>query len=660
MIRCPVCTSENPDDKKYCGECGVNLIEGLTGRLSMNSVLESRYKILRTLGRGGMGAVYLALDQRLNNMRVAIKEMSTNAVGQGNLNSAIASFKKEAAILIDLRHPALPRVIDFFPRGTDRWYLVMDFIEGKNLAAVLGERGRLEEAEVLRWTRQLCEILDFLHGQDPPIIFRDLKPSNIMLTPQDQIKLVDFGIARHFRPGIGSDTAAYGSTGFAPPEQYGDRQTNVRSDIYALGATMHYLLTGIDPKASPFIFDEPKTIVNISPALNNALMKALEFRSEFRPENVRHFWALATGENWFEHPGYKDGGFKPEPKSAAEIILDNQVELQQKQVKDLLAKDSSEKKVIEIPIIPMEEVPKHSSTLDFEEKADQQAAEEDGNDNAALIVPGSAAPVSLEPSVIDTDTKTVPGIAPEFQMFTGAKAVQDSTVIEPETSPAVIMPAIENQNETDTNTRTLPVSSFPESSFTYGAPDYTGKGNSTGTLVLDGIESTSVSPPEIQSIPISQGKAVKPEEMKTKSRPAASPDHRRKQAAAPGKNSGKWVKIIVAAALVITISTGVYISINKKTNIPHLPAQVDTVTQENPANTESTTKPLVQEQPAQPEEIQTNTESSDTNESYSSSGSTSKPRTRSSGSSSSSDSSSGGSSSGGSSQPKGETYDYRI
>ncbi|MEQ8174682.1 MAG: serine/threonine-protein kinase [Syntrophomonadaceae bacterium] len=298
MIICPVCTSENDENKKFCGECGFNLGENATGRLSTDSLLESRYRIVKTIGRGGMGAVYLALDLRLNNMRVAIKEMSTNAIGPGNLQAAVAAFKKEAALLIALKHPALPRVIDFFYRGADRWYLVMDFIEGSNLAKILDDRGNITETEVLDWGRQLCEILDFLHRQKPPIIFRDLKPSNIMLTPEGKIKLVDFGIARHFQPGGSSDTVAYGSTGFAPPEQYGAGQTTVCSDIYALGATLHYLLTGLDPKNNPFVFDEPINHRNISNKLNAAIMMALDLKIANRPQSVRQWWEMATGKSW--------------------------------------------------------------------------------------------------------------------------------------------------------------------------------------------------------------------------------------------------------------------------------------------------------------------------------------------------------------------------
>lgn len=295
MITCPDCGAENPTDQNYCGKCGKSLLGEGTGKLNPDTVLADRYIIIRIIGQGGMGAVYLALDTRLNNITVAIKEMSTRAIG-GDLQAAIGVFKKEASMLIGLHHPALPRIIDFFSRGEDRWYLVMDYIEGRTLAEVAANRGPIPEAEVLDWGRQLCEILDYLHKQSPPIIFRDLKPANIMLTPQGRIKLIDFGIARHFRQGSTADTSAYGSSGFAPPEQYGENQTDPRSDIYALGATLHYLLTGKDPSKNPFIFEPPGQTVTISHRLETAVMKALELRAENRPANVQELLHLFPGE----------------------------------------------------------------------------------------------------------------------------------------------------------------------------------------------------------------------------------------------------------------------------------------------------------------------------------------------------------------------------
>lgn len=669
MIRCPVCTNDNPDDQKYCGECGLNLMESFTGRLSQDSLLEDRYRIIKTIGRGGMGAVYLALDQRLNNMRVAIKEMSTRAVGQGNLDSAIYSFKKEAALLIHLRHPALPRVIDFFPRGTERWYLVMDFIEGKNLASVLAERGPVDEGEVMLWTRQLCEILDFLHRQTPPIIFRDLKPSNIMLTPQGQIKLVDFGIARHFRPGVGSDTAAYGSTGFAPPEQYGDRQTNVRSDVYALGATMHNLLTGIDPKASPFFFEEPKNHAKISPDLNNAIMKALEFKAELRPENVRHFWTLATGEDWASHPIYSGNVIPPEVR-----VLKQPVEEElpgPKELKEALAAALSEQKEVMPPISPhLEGVLEQFSTKDFEEEAAEQLPNIESVESIEPVVPEASLAEKKSPEE-ESFIIAVADVAPELQPVVGAIGEQKIKADIPQNESGTVALYVEAKEEPENSTSTLPISNFVEASTQSTAVyDVLNTPSSAGTMVLDGMDAvnTPVPPRQFLSTPSEEPQKAKP--AKPKAKDSSRLDKGPKQAANPPvvkSKSGKWVKVVVAAALVITVLSGIYISLNKKTTVPNLPSQVETVTQESVQNAvgNPSSEPLVQEQEQKTEDVQNDPETTNENtkqdSSSSSSSSTSKSQPRSSsGSSGSGGSSSSDDSSSGSSQPKGETYDYRI
>ncbi|OPY58310.1 MAG: Serine/threonine-protein kinase PknB [Pelotomaculum sp. PtaU1.Bin035] len=293
MPDCLLCGIQNPDDLTYCHKCGGKL-GGATGRLSPSTVLDNRYTIVKTLGQGGMGAVYLAFDRRLNNKPVVVKEMSANAVGQGNLQAAIEAFKKEASLLIDLRHQALPVVTDFFSRGEDRWYLVMDYIEGITLKAFVQRRGPIPQSEVLDLARQLCDILDYLHKRKPPVIFRDLKPDNIMLTPGGIIKLIDFGIARHFKAGVTKDTTAYGSTGFAPPEQYGQNQTDARSDIYSLGATLHYLLTGIDPGNKPFVFEPLDHIKGTDPKLVSAIMRALELDPGNRPGSAGEMLALLS------------------------------------------------------------------------------------------------------------------------------------------------------------------------------------------------------------------------------------------------------------------------------------------------------------------------------------------------------------------------------
>ncbi len=219
------------------------------------SLLKQRYRLLAQIGTGGFGAVYQAQDSELGDRAVAVKEMSQRGLTPEELQEATRAFRQEALLLAGLTHPHLPRIYDHFSED-GRWYLVMDFIQGETLEAYLSKTpgGRLLVQEVLRIGAQLCTVLDYLHTRQPPIIFRDLKPANIMLTPAEDVYLIDFGIARHFTPGQTRDTVAFGSAGYAAPEQYGKAQTTTRSDIYSLGATLHQLISGADPAASPFLF----------------------------------------------------------------------------------------------------------------------------------------------------------------------------------------------------------------------------------------------------------------------------------------------------------------------------------------------------------------------------------------------------------------------
>ena len=229
-----------------------------TGRLSPQSMLQGRYIIAGQVGRGGMGAVYAASDTRIGQRRVAIKEMSQANLDEAGLRAATERFQLEARMLASMQHPNLPHIYDAFSEN-GRSYLVMDFIDGKTLQQVLREQpGKpLQVAQVLLYARQLCDVLAYLHQQNPPIIFRDVKPTNIMVNEKGQVFLIDFGIARFFKEGQEQDTILLGSPGYAPPEQHGIAQTNPRSDLYGLGATLHYCLTGRDPYYSPHHFDFP-------------------------------------------------------------------------------------------------------------------------------------------------------------------------------------------------------------------------------------------------------------------------------------------------------------------------------------------------------------------------------------------------------------------
>jgi serine/threonine protein kinase len=259
-----------------------------TGFLPANYVIKNRYRVLAKVGRGGFGAVYKAADLQFGNRLVAVKEMSQQNLTPQELAEATNAFKNEAMLLASLTHPNLPRIYEQFNDG-GRWYLVMDFIEGETLEDYMLKvaGGRLPVDKVLSIGIQVCTVLEYLHSRQPPIIFRDLKPANIMLTPSGHIYLIDFGIARHFKPGQSRDTSALGSTGYAAPEQYGKAQTTPRADIYALGATLHELLTGINPSDSPFNFAPLRLVQH--PAhneLEQLILQMVSLDASKRPASV--------------------------------------------------------------------------------------------------------------------------------------------------------------------------------------------------------------------------------------------------------------------------------------------------------------------------------------------------------------------------------------
>ena len=235
-----------------------------TETIAAHKMLKQRYKLISLLGKGGMGAVYTAEDAQFGNRTIAIKEMSQSNLSLQEATTFAEQFKQEAHLLANLTHPNLPRIYDYFNED-GRWYLVMDFIRGMTLAEYLNKTARrvLPLKEALEISIQLAKVLDFLHKCSPPIIFRDLKPLNIMVTREENIYLIDFGIARLFKPGKAQDTVAYVSAGYAAPEQFGTAQTSPSSDIYSLGATLHQLLSGSDPKANtPLFAFKPLSVYN--------------------------------------------------------------------------------------------------------------------------------------------------------------------------------------------------------------------------------------------------------------------------------------------------------------------------------------------------------------------------------------------------------------
>jgi serine/threonine protein kinase len=256
--------------------------------LAPGFLLNNRYEILDLAGSGGMGAVYKAADTTLGSRLVAVKEMSEEGLSLQEVIEARADFRREAHLLASLHHPGLPGIHDYFTAG-GHWYLVMDFIEGETLQDLLQSTGApgLPVDEVLYLADQICAVLEYLHATAPPIIFRDLKPSNIMVTATGEVYLIDFGIARIFKPGGSRDTAALGTEGYAPPEQHGKAQTTVRSDIYSFGVVLHQLLTGIDPTVKPFTFPAIRPLNPVTPPqLETLIMEMVQMDDSRRPSSI--------------------------------------------------------------------------------------------------------------------------------------------------------------------------------------------------------------------------------------------------------------------------------------------------------------------------------------------------------------------------------------
>ena len=255
-------------------------------RLASGTELSNgRYRIDRPVAAGGMGAVYRAIDVRFNRP-CAVKEMLDEFHNDADRSQAVGWFTREATLLLDLNHPCIPRVRDFFVEE-GRHYLVMDFIEGRTLGEVLEKEGNVggvngahgvSEARARSWGQQVCSVLSYLHRQSPPIIFRDLKPSNIMVTDKDEIKLIDFGIARSLQQSGQRHMTVIMTLGYAPPEQLqGDPEP--RSDLYALGATLHRVLTHHDAannKPNIFAFPAVRSLrPDVSPAFEQVIVRSL-------------------------------------------------------------------------------------------------------------------------------------------------------------------------------------------------------------------------------------------------------------------------------------------------------------------------------------------------------------------------------------------------
>ena len=326
-IKCPNCNFESTDGRKFCSQCGFplradtkiigentsnfsedefnldefdpaefdldkeknknvdNQKKSANGLLTPGAILQHRYKITKLIGQGGMCAIYLADDTRFSNRVCVIKEMLDHFTDEEQRAIATSNFLREADMLSSMHHEGIPEVYDRFSEG-NRHYLVMEYIQGIDLEQKLEQSSEaFEEKSVLSWATQICDILSYLHNQKPPIIYRDMKPANLILTKTGKIYMVDFGIARFFNP-IKKGTMV-GTQGYAPPEQYRGLM-EPRSDLFALGATIHHLLTNRDPQEEPpFSFPKVRELNNkITVQTEKLIEKSLEKDASDRFESA--------------------------------------------------------------------------------------------------------------------------------------------------------------------------------------------------------------------------------------------------------------------------------------------------------------------------------------------------------------------------------------
>lgn len=247
--------------------------------LEIGSVIDGKYKILNVVGKGGMSVVYLAMNERANK-QWAIKEVRKD--GMQSFEVVKQNLVAETDLLKKLNHPYLPSIIDVIDCD-DTFLIVMDYIEGNPLSKALETSGAQNQDDVIEWAKQLCDVLGYLHSRKPPIIYRDMKPSNVMLKPDGNVMLIDFGTAREFKSTSVADTTCLGTQGYAAPEQFGGHgQTDARTDIYCLGATMYHLVTGHNPATPPY---EMYPIRQWNPMLSSGLEEIILKCTQRNPED---------------------------------------------------------------------------------------------------------------------------------------------------------------------------------------------------------------------------------------------------------------------------------------------------------------------------------------------------------------------------------------
>lgn len=314
LVRCHVCQFNTPTSDPFCANCGAyidpaNLAAGLPqpgasigGPAAALVAFQTHFTGMQLVAKGGMGKFHRAYDPVLDR-RVGAKALILDKLSPQQVLDAGEAFKQEARFMAGLHHPAIPSVYGFGEIG-GQLCLLMEFIEGETLEDYLQQKGMLVDPtnqtglrclpvrEVLEIGSTLCDFLSYLHtplATKGTIIYRDLKPSNVLITPDRFLFVVDFGIARSFKPGQQKDTAALGSWGYSPPEQFGKRQTDERSDLYSLGAVLHQCLTGLDPSESPFVFDPFSALMlptQPPPELERLVLGMVESDMKKRPSSA--------------------------------------------------------------------------------------------------------------------------------------------------------------------------------------------------------------------------------------------------------------------------------------------------------------------------------------------------------------------------------------
>ncbi len=283
--------------------------------MSTKGILQNRYRIEGVLGQGGMGTVYLAKDSRLDERLCVVKELRDDFYRDEDKQRALSFFDREARMLARLKQRNIVQVSDYFSEE-GKYFLVMEYVDGENLHSIMQKREGepFDEAQVIHWAKEICDVLSYLHAQDPPVIYRDLKPSNIMINVEGQLKLVDFGIARKIE--AEDENTRVVSAGYSPPEQYWGA-ANIQSDIYSLGATMYFLLTGKDPE--PLKSNSPKEFnEDVSEYLDEVVQKCTSQDLEQRYGSSRELHEALLYADYEEEPDNPKGWFT---RSVAAVLF---------------------------------------------------------------------------------------------------------------------------------------------------------------------------------------------------------------------------------------------------------------------------------------------------------------------------------------------------